>query len=83
MPVEKYRALIRTQEFMRDLLDPKKTPKVPTEVRKNAYWCLRHFPWLHEFDELAKQCPEILMTEKQDKEFWECQHTKPKRKTKK
>lgn len=27
-----------------DLLDPKKTPRVPKEVRQRAASCLRHYP---------------------------------------
>jgi hypothetical protein len=37
-------ALIRTKEFLFALLDPKQTPKVPREVRKQASQCLRHYP---------------------------------------
>ena len=33
---------------MRDLLDPKKTPRIPKEIRKRAYYALKHFP--NEFD---------------------------------
>ena len=43
---EQQRALLRTQEFLRDLLDRQKTPRVPKEVRERAYRCLRHFPFL-------------------------------------
>ena len=42
---EKFRALQMTREFLRELLDPKKTPKVRREIRERAYRCLRHFPW--------------------------------------
>ena len=42
---EQTRALKMTRDFMRDLLDPKKT-KVPKEIRKAARDCLRHFPYL-------------------------------------
>lgn len=42
---EKLNALKRTREFMRDMLDPKKTPRVPKVIRKAAYWNLRHWPW--------------------------------------
>ena len=45
IPSEKINALIKTREFLRSLLDPKQTPKVPKSVRKSAYWCLRHYPW--------------------------------------
>lgn len=45
---EKVRALKHAREFLTDLLDRKKTPRVPSEIRKQAYWILRHFP--HEYD---------------------------------
>lgn len=44
LPDERYRALIYSREFMRDLLDPKKTPGVPKLVRQRAYRCLKHYP---------------------------------------
>lgn len=42
---EKLNALKRTQEFLQDLLDPKKTPRIPKHIRKAAYYCLKHWPW--------------------------------------
>lgn len=45
---EKISSLKRTREFLESLLDRKKTPRVPKEIRRQAYWCLRHFP--HEYD---------------------------------
>lgn len=44
LPNERTNALINTREFLRELLDPKKTPRIPKEVRKKAHWCLKHFP---------------------------------------
>lgn len=41
---EKIRALETAREFMRDLLDPRKTPRIPKVIRKRAYWALRHYP---------------------------------------
>ena len=43
---EQYRALQYSATFMSDLLDPKKTPRVPKRVRERAYHCLRHYPYL-------------------------------------
>ena len=48
LPNERYRAVNQAREFLRDLLDRKKTPGVPSKVRQEAYWVLRHFP--SEFD---------------------------------
>lgn len=48
IPSERYNAIIRARDFLRDLLDPKKTPRVPKTIRKQAYYTLKHFP--HEYD---------------------------------
>jgi hypothetical protein len=44
IPIERSRSIRQTREFLRALLDPKKTPKIPSKIRQEAYWCLRHFP---------------------------------------
>ncbi len=43
---EQYSALLRTRDFMRGLIDAKKTPRVPLKVRMEALGCLRHYPFL-------------------------------------
>lgn len=45
---EQYRALIYARDFLRALLDPKQTPRVPRRVRAEACRCLRHYPFLDE-----------------------------------
>lgn len=64
LPSERYRALNRVREFLRSLLDPKQTPRVPSQVRKDAYWCLKHYPGEHEVEWLAEECPQLLKKEK-------------------
>lgn len=44
LPNERTRAVRNARNFLRSLLDPKKTPRIPKAVRRQAYWCLRHFP---------------------------------------
>lgn len=44
LPRERRQALKNTQRFLYDLLDPKKTPKVPLAIRVVARNCLRHYP---------------------------------------
>lgn len=46
--MEQYWSLQQTREFLVDLLDPKKTPRVPKDVRQRARRCLKHFPFLDE-----------------------------------
>lgn len=41
---EQYAALLRTQELLFDLLDPKKRPKKASEIKDRVRRCLRHFP---------------------------------------
>jgi hypothetical protein len=45
LPDERTRALQYGKQFLLDLLDPKKTPKVPKNIRRRAYACLRHWPF--------------------------------------
>jgi hypothetical protein len=63
LPCERYNAVKRTEEFLMDLLDPKKTPRVPKAVRQQAYYCLRHYLGGYNLDYLATKCPEILSTD--------------------
>jgi hypothetical protein len=60
LPDEKYRSINNAREFLRSLLDPKQTPRVPKKVRKEAYWALRHYIADYELEQLAKKCPDIL-----------------------
>jgi hypothetical protein len=60
LPDERYNALLRSRDFLRDLLDPKKTPRVPKAVRTQAYYCLKHFPWEMHLEELPKKLPDIF-----------------------
>ena len=53
VPVERTRAVIRTQKFLFDLLDPKVTPRVPLSVRKEARNLLRHYPTEFEMNMIA------------------------------
>jgi len=45
MPDEAHRAVIQTRRFLLDLLDPQKTPRVPTAVRLHARRLVKHYPY--------------------------------------
>lgn len=60
IPVERTRAVVAGYEFLRDLLDPKKTPRVPRDIRLRAIRVLRHFPFPFQMDSTAKKCPELF-----------------------
>lgn len=44
LPDERYRAVQNARNFLMDLLNPKKTPKVPRNIRLMARSVLKHFP---------------------------------------
>ena len=61
---EQYAALVKTQNFLRDLLTVDGYPKTKKEMRDRAYRCLRHFPFLDEhgnpmFSRDEFECPKI------------------------
>jgi len=41
---EELRTIGQVREFLRELLDPKTTPKVPATIRDKARRLLRHYP---------------------------------------
>lgn len=52
MPSERTNAVLNTEKFLVDLLDPKKTPRVPKNIRKRAASCLRHFPSVYDMENM-------------------------------
>lgn len=57
MPDERTRSVKYAREFMRDLLDPGITPKVPKAIRQMASRVLRHFPGDHELVKASRVDP--------------------------
>jgi hypothetical protein len=60
MPDERYRAVRMTEQLLKDLCDPSKTPRVPKTVRARASGCLRHYPGSWDMDRAAHACPEVF-----------------------
>jgi hypothetical protein len=60
LPDERYRAIMYAQSLCEDLLDPKKTPRVPKAIRKRALGVLRHFPEDYYLSMLAEARPDII-----------------------
>lgn len=50
LPFERTRAVNATYDFLCDLLDPEKTPRVPKDIRSRARACLRHYPGKYEME---------------------------------
>ena len=60
LPDERFRAVKYAREFLRDLLDPKKTPRVPRAIRLRALSVLRHYPWETDMEQVAKKMPDVF-----------------------
>ena len=60
MPNERMNAIKSTRQFLVDLMDPKKTPGVPSVVRKEAYRCVKHYPGEYYMEEAQKIAPSIF-----------------------
>jgi hypothetical protein len=60
VPMERTNAVVETEKFLLDLLDPKKTPKIPKVIRQRAGSLLRHYPREHEMTHVATQLDEIF-----------------------
>lgn len=63
LPFERTRAIIQTREFLLNLLDTKKTPRVPKEIRIHARSLLRHYPSNYDMQEACKKLPHIFTIE--------------------
>jgi len=50
LPTERTNAVLRTERFLIDLLDPKKTPRVPQAVRQEAGRLLKHYPTQYDME---------------------------------
>ena len=44
LPIERTNAVLNVERFLMDLRDPKKYPRVPSAVRKQASSLLKHYP---------------------------------------
>lgn len=63
MPYERTRSVIQTRDFLISLLDPKKTPRVPSKVRKEASRMLRHFPTPFDIEQAGKKSSDVFCRE--------------------
>jgi hypothetical protein len=55
LPDERYRAVRQAEQFLKDLCDPSKSPRVPKAIRHQASSILRHYPCSWDMD-LAAHC---------------------------
>lgn len=58
IPAERSKSDLQTRKFLEDLNRASKTPGVPTEIREQAHYLLRHFPLEGEMRIAAMVCPD-------------------------
>lgn len=57
LPDERWRSLIETRRFLRQLLSPKMTPRVPRAIRDRAHSLLRHWPDDYHLEKMTIDMP--------------------------
>jgi hypothetical protein len=55
LPYERANAVKRTEQFLIDLGDSKKTPRVPKEIRQQARSLLKHYPTKFDMEIISKR----------------------------
>ena len=60
LPDERYRSMIAADRLLKDLCDPRTTPRVPQAVRDRARHVLRHWPDVYYINRLAAETSGIL-----------------------
>lgn len=60
LPYERTHSIKMTRDFLRSLLDPKQTPRIPRKIRDQAYYCLRHFPADWDIEQVAKKSKNVF-----------------------
>jgi hypothetical protein len=57
LPDERYRAVVQTEKFLREILS---TPRVPKAIKDQARSCLRHYPTHWDMQRTALQAPDVF-----------------------
>lgn len=59
-PHERSLAIVRTRQFLRELCDPKLTPRVPLRIRQRALSLLKHLPDTAALSRAVDACPGVF-----------------------
>ena len=60
LPDERYRAVKWAEDFLLELTDPKKTPRISKDIRRQAWSILRHYPNKYDMSCAAEKAPDIF-----------------------
>jgi hypothetical protein len=65
LPDERYRAVVKTREFLLEILT---TPRVPKSIKDGARYCLRHYPNEYDMKKTAQTSADIFAERMEDVE---------------
>lgn len=63
LPDERYRSLVQTKRFLKELLSPHMTPRVPKIIRHRASALLRHWPDDYVLEDMTELAPQYFAKE--------------------
>jgi hypothetical protein len=63
LPDERYRAVVQTEKFLREILA---TPRVPKTIKDRARSMLRHYPSEYDMSKTAQTSPDIFAERMED-----------------
>jgi hypothetical protein len=63
LPDERYRAVVQTERFLKEILS---TPRVPKSIKDGARAMLRHYPSEWDMDYAAKGAPHVFAKTMED-----------------
>jgi len=63
LPDERYRAVIQTEKFLKEILS---TPRVPKAIKDRARSCLRHYPVWYDMQRAAEGAPDVFQERMED-----------------
>lgn len=60
LPDDRYSSVVEAREFLKSLMNPRITPRVPKRFRTMARTILQHFPDDDDMTQLSKRCPDLF-----------------------
>jgi len=63
LPDERYRAVLQTERFLKELLT---TPRIPKAIKDSARACLRHYPSEYDMRKTAQTSADIFAERMED-----------------
>ena len=61
LPDERFRAVMRTADFLLELTDPQSTPRIPRAIRQRARSLLKHYPTYYHLERLSEKSPDVII----------------------